>query len=68
MAVMLSGMAAVVCVNMVSDISKWLLECEPYARPHTSHSCATRTESRMVQKCGSTNGMSIAYSYMVWPI
>ncbi len=52
--------AAPACVNMASDTSKWLLECEPQVRPQSLQVCATRTEPAMVQKCGSASGMSTA--------
>lgn len=58
MAVTLPGAAAATCVNMASDTSKWLFECEPQVRPQAWHSCATRTEPCIVQKCGSASGMS----------
>ncbi|SLJ24132.1 Uncharacterised protein [Mycobacteroides abscessus subsp. abscessus] len=67
MAVISPGAAAATWVNMASETSKWLLECEPHVRPHASHSCATRTEPAMVQKCGSANGMSTAPVRTVWP-
>lgn len=67
-AVMSPGAAAATWVNIASETSKWLLECDPHVRPHTSHSCATRTEPAMVQKCGSASGMSTALVRMAWPI
>ncbi len=68
MAVMLPGAAAATCVNMASEMSKWLLECEPQVRPHSAHICATRTEPCRVQKCGSASGMSTACSWTAWHI
>ena len=53
-----SGAAAATWVNIASEISKWLLECEPQVRPNSWHICATRTEPCMVQKCGSASGIS----------
>jgi hypothetical protein len=57
-AVTLPGAAAPTWVNMASDTSKWLLECEPQVRPQSRQVCATRTLPAMVQKCGSASGMS----------
>nr|WP_179118078.1 hypothetical protein [Saccharothrix sp. ALI-22-I] len=54
------GAAAPTWVNIASEMSKWLLECEPRVRPKSAHSRATRTEPRMVQKYGSARGMSTA--------
>ena len=68
MAVMSPGAAAATWVNIASDTSKWLLECEPHVRPHASQSCATRTEPAIVQKCGSASGMSTAPERIAWPI
>jgi hypothetical protein len=42
-AVTLPGAAAPTWVNMASDTSKWLLECEPQVRPQSRQVCATRT-------------------------
>ena len=67
MAVMSPGAAAATWVNIASDTSKWLLECEPHVSPHASHSCATRTEPFIVQKCGSASGMSTAPERIAWP-
>ena len=58
MAVTRPGAAAATCVNMASETSKWLLECEPQVRPKSRQVCATRTEPESVQKCGSASGMS----------
>ena len=66
-AVMSPGAAAATWVNIASDTSKWLFECEPQVRPHASHSCATRTDPCMVQKCGSASGMSTADCRTAWP-
>ncbi|MNJ81892.1 hypothetical protein D3C77_809400 [compost metagenome] len=52
------GAAAATWVNIASEISKWLLECEPQVSPQSLHICATRTEPCKVQKCGSASGMS----------
>ena len=67
MAVMSPGAAAATWVNIASDTSKWLLECEPHVSPQASQSCATRTEPAIVQKCGSASGMSTAPARMAWP-
>src|ERR1700753_1158059 len=50
MAVTLPGAAAPTWVNIASEMSKWLLECEPQVRPLSRQVCATRTEPCMVQK------------------
>ena len=68
MAVMSPGAAAATWVNIASDTSKWLLECDPHVRPQASQSCATRTEPAIVQKCGSASGMSTAPARIAWPI
>src|SRR3546814_18378935 len=60
MAVTRPGAAAPTCVNMASETSKWLLECDPQVRPKAWQVWATRTEPAMVQKCGSAKGMSTA--------
>jgi hypothetical protein len=52
------GAAAPTWVNMASEMSKWLLECEPQVSPNSWHSRATPTEPSIVQKCGSASGMS----------
>ena len=57
-AVTLPGAAAPTWVNIASEMSKWLFECEPQVRPQSRQICATRTEPGMVQKCGSASGMS----------
>ena len=66
MAVTRPGAAAATWVNMASETSKWLLECEPQVRSNIWHSWATRTEPCMVQKCGSASGMSTDCSDRVW--
>lgn len=38
-------------------MSKWLLLWQPHVRPISWHSCATRTEPCIVQKCGSASGI-----------
>jgi len=40
--VTLPAAAAATCVNIASEISKWLLECEPHVRPQSLQVCATR--------------------------
>ena len=57
-AVISPGAAAATWVNIASETSKWLLECEPQVRPQSRQVCATRTEPAIVQKCGSASGMS----------
>ena len=52
------GAAAPTWVNIASETSKWLFECEPQVRPQSRQVCATRTEPAIVQKCGSASGMS----------
>jgi hypothetical protein len=37
-------------VNIASEMSKWLLECEPQVSRLSRQVCATRTEPCMVQK------------------
>ncbi len=68
MAVTRPGAAAATWVNIASEMSKWLFECEPQVRPHSAHICATRTEPCMVQKCGSASGMSTECRRTAWPI
>ncbi len=68
MAVTRPGAAAPTCVNIASEMSKWLFECEPQVRPNISHIWATRTEPCMVQKCGSASGMSTDCSWIAWAI
>ena len=68
MAVMRPGAAAAQWVNIASEMSKWLFECEPQVRPQASQSCASRTEPCMVQKCGSASGMSTASRRTECPI
>ena len=58
MAVTLPGTAAATWVNMASEMSKWLLECEPQVSPQSRQVWPTRTLPAMVQKCGSASGMS----------
>ena len=60
------GAAAPTCVNIASDTSKWLFECEPQVRPQSRQVCATRTEPAIVQKCGSASGMSTDCSDSAW--
>ncbi len=67
-AVMAPGAAAPTWVNMASDTSKWLLECDPHVRPKSAQSWATRTEPRIVQKCGWASGMSTAFDRTAWAI
>ena len=55
-------------MNIARETSKWLLECEPQVSPKSEQSWATRTEPRIVQKCGSASGMSTALDRMAWAI
>ena len=66
MAVTLPGAAAPTWVNMASDTSKWLLECEPQVKPQSRQVCATRTLPARVQKCGSARGMSTLCRANAW--
>ena len=54
----LADAAAPTWVNIASETSRWLLECEPQTRPWSAHTWDTRTEPCIVQKCGSASGMS----------
>ena len=49
MAVMFPGAAAAACVNMASEMSKWLFECDPHVNPQSLHICATRTDPCIVK-------------------
>ena len=60
-AVISPGAAAPTWVNMASETSKWLFECEPEVSPKSLHSWATRTDPAIVQKWGSASGMSTAF-------